>query len=115
MTNLIGKFSKNLDHITYASEKEKEKEFWNIKGIFKSRTNQLLKFDVRSMYKNEEGLIRIFSFYTKADKFAFAAFKQWIIIEAEELLDYLYSNEIKTIDIEEIHKELNFNWYVNYE
>lgn len=99
--------------MTYASEKQKEKEFWNVQGIFKSRTNQLLKFDVRSMVRYEEGLIRVFSFETQADKFAFEAENQWIIIDAEELLEYLYDNKLETIDIKEIHKKLNFNWYVN--
>jgi len=111
--NLIGRFSKHLDHMTYASEKQKEEEFWNVQGIFKSRTNQLLKFDVRSMVRYEEGLIRVFSFKTQADKFAFEAENQWIIIDAEELLEYLYNNKLETIDIKEIHKKLNFNWYVN--
>jgi hypothetical protein len=101
--------------MTYASEKQKKEEFWNVQGIFKSRTNQLLKFDVRSMIRHEEGLIRVFSFFTKADKFAFEAKKQWIIVDAEELLEYLNNNELEHIDMEEIFKELNFNWYVEHE
>lgn len=115
MIKLVERFSKHLDHMTYASEKQKEEEFWNVQGIFKSRTNQLLKFDVRSMVRNEEGLIRVFSFFTKADKFAFEAEKQWIIVDAQELLEYLDTHELKHIDMEEIFKELNFYWCVEHE
>ena len=43
-------FLKHLDQITYATDEQKKKEFWDVSGVLKDRSNENLKFDIRPMF-----------------------------------------------------------------
>ena len=105
LCNFINIFKNYLEDIEYPTEKEKN-ELWNISGILKNRLNQKLKFDTRPIQR--EGY-KIGSFKSKADKMVFYFDKKWIIIDVEELHQYIKKNNIKDIDIKELIKKLDWN------
>jgi len=105
LKNLNSLFEKHLDDIEYPSQKQKT-ELWNISGILKNRLNQKLKFDTRPIQK--EGF-KVGSFKSKADKMVFYLNKKWVIIDVEELHNYIKKNNMKDINIEELINSLDWN------
>ena len=103
---MLNEFKKYLEDITYASSNQQQKELWNISGVLKNRLNQKLKFDTRPIEK--EGF-KIGSFKSKADKIVFYLNKKWIIIDVQELHDYIKKNNMKDINIEELINNLEWN------
>jgi len=103
--NLNNIFKNYLEDIEYPSEKEKN-ELWNIAGILKNRLNQKLKFDTRPIVK--EGF-KSGSFKSKADKMVFYLNKKWVIVDVEELHQYIKENKVKDIHLEELIKKLDWN------
>ena len=39
--------SDHLDQVRYPSHQQKTQELWDVEGLLKDRSNQLLKFDLR--------------------------------------------------------------------
>lgn len=70
---------------------KEKKELWDVEGILKDRLNQKLKFDLRPLKDNA----KIGSFKTKADKMVFDMPKEYIVIDVEELQNYVKTNKIK--------------------
>ena len=56
-----------LEDYKLATDRQRKREFWNVEGIIKGRSNQSFKFDLRPIIKNAKGG----SFKTKADKMVF--------------------------------------------
>ena len=103
--SILNRFSKNLTAIKYP----KEKSTWNIGGIIKGQ-NAFYKFDTRPIQKIKDGEIGKYgSFNTKADKIVFEAKKQWIIVDVEELHNYLKENSLKVVKIEDLISKLDWN------
>jgi hypothetical protein len=96
------KFLNLLSHVTKASSKQKKKEFWDAEGVLH---NQLLKFDLRPLKNNTKGG----SFKTKADKIVFDIKDQFIIIDTEELHQYLKDNNTKVVNLEQLISKLEWN------
>ena len=98
-------FLKHLENIKHASKKEKEKEFWNIEGIIKNKSNQSFKFDLRPLKNN----IKIGSFKSKADKMVFDMKDQFIVVDTEELHQYLKENKLKEVHLQDLLSKLEWN------
>lgn len=109
-TNIVEKFSKNLINIEYPQKEEG----WNIKGTLKKNSNQNFKFDVRNMQKREDNLLQkeIFS-KTKAEKIVFETDKQWVILDAEELIKFILTTKKRIVHLNDLLNELSWNMYVN--
>ena len=100
-SNFINMLSKS----TLANKTEKEKELWDVKGILKNRYNQSFKFDLRPLKNN----VKKGSFKTKADKIVFNMRDQYIIVDVEELHEYLKVNSKKVVNLEELVSALEWN------
>jgi len=94
-----------LSDITYATLNQKQKELWDVEGILKNRLNQKLKFDLRPLKNN----IKIGSFKSKADKMVFELKNQYIIVDVEELHQYLKENDIKDVHLQSLILKLEWN------
>tara|TARA_R110002012_G_scaffold38747_1_gene107560 strand:+ start:50 stop:370 length:321 start_codon:yes stop_codon:yes gene_type:complete len=94
-----------LSDITYATLNQKQKELWDVEGILKNRLNQKLKFDLRPLKNN----IKIGSFKSKADKMVFDMKDQYIIVEVEELHQYLKENKLKEVHLQDLLSKLEWN------
>lgn len=96
------KFLERLTNVTKATSKQKKRELWDVEGIL---NNQLLKFDLRPLNNNTKGG----SFKTKADKMVFDVKNQFIIVDIEELHQYLKDNKSKILDLKQLVSSLEWN------
>lgn len=96
------KFLDKLKDIKYATPAQKKKELWDVEGIL---NNQPFKFDLRPLKKNAKGG----SFKTKADKIVYDMKNQYIIVDVEELHNYLKENSLKVVKIEDLISKLDWN------
>src|SRR5210317_145982 len=94
-----------LVDINYANNSQRKKELWDVEGILKNRLNQKLKFDLRPLKDN----VKIGSFKTKADKMVFDMPKEYIVIDVEELQNYIKTNKIKKVHLQKLIFELDWN------
>ena len=96
------KFFNLLSNITKATLKQKKRELWDVEGTL---NNQLLKFDLRPLKNN----VKRGSFKTKADKMVFDIEDKYIIVDVEELHQYLRENNVKNVQLEDLISELDWN------
>ena len=94
-----------LSDITYATLYQKQKELWDVEGILKNRLNQKFKFDLRPIKDNG----KVGSFRTKADKMVFDMKDQWVIIDVEELHQYIKENDLKEVHLQSLISKLEWN------
>ena len=94
-----------LTDIKHATPIQRKKELWDVEGILKNRLNQKLKFDLRPIKNNA----KIGSFKTKADKMVFDIKDQYIIVDVEELHQYVKENRLKDIDLQDLLSKLEWN------
>ncbi len=102
-------FVKNLTDTHYASKQQIAKELWHVEGVLKNRLNQSFKFDLRPIKNN----IKVGSFKTKADKIVFDIKDKWVIVDVQELHDYLKNNQIKDVKLQELVDKLDWNIVLN--
>lgn len=101
-------FLKHLTNIRYATKKEKETELWDIKGMLK-KSNQLLKFDIRPMSKFNNEVVKKISFKSKADKIVFKQNKNYILVDVEELNNYVKTHKLKKVYLDNVVEKLEWN------
>ncbi len=85
-----------------ATTNQKKKELWDVEGILH---NQKLKFDLRPLKNYAKGG----SFKTKADKIVYDVKDQFIIVDTEELHQYLKDNRSKVVHLWELISKLEWN------
>ena len=95
-------FVYRLKEIKYANTNQKAKELWDVEGVLH---NQKFKFDLRPLKNNAKGG----SFKTKADKIVYDIKDQYIIVDVEELHDYLKNNTLKVVQLEDLISKLEWN------
>lgn len=99
------KFKDKLENIEYPSKKES----WNIAGIIKGQ-NRFYKFDTKPIQKTKEGEIGKYgSFNTKANKMVFESESNWIIVDVEELHQYLKEKKLKKVYLQDLISKLDWN------
>jgi oligoribonuclease NrnB/cAMP/cGMP phosphodiesterase (DHH superfamily) len=96
------KFLNLLSNVTKATSKQKKQELWDVEGTL---NNQLLKFDLRPLKNN----VKRGSFKTKADKMVFDIKDKYIIVDVEELHQYLRENNAKDVQLEDLISKLEWN------
>jgi|TARA_Y100000015_G_C2343504_1_gene67120 hypothetical protein len=96
------KFLSLLSNIKYPTEKQRLKELWDVEGILR---NQKFKFDLRPLKNNAKAGTAA----TKADKMVFDIKDQWIIVDLEELHQYLKQNNLKKVYLNELISNLDWN------
>lgn len=101
---IIQKFAQYLTAIEYP----KEKSSWNIAGIIKGQ-NAYYKFDVRDMFQLSSGeWAQKSSTKNKADKMVFQLEKEWVLIDIEELHNYLKITKTRIVYLDELIKCLEW-------
>ena len=101
---------KNLNNIIWPTEQEVEKENWNVSGILKKYSNQQFKFDVRPMFNMPDGQLgKKGTTLSKADKIVYETIFNWVIVDAEELHNYIKNNKIIIIEFEDLLNKLDWN------
>jgi hypothetical protein len=99
------------DHLIdykWATEHE-VKQGWNVEGILKNRSNEILKFDLRPLKKYDQGIGKTGSTSSKADKMVFEAIDKWIIIDMKEVKRHVLKTKSSLVNLEFILKNLDWN------
>lgn len=108
------KFSKNLKDVFWPTEDQIKNEMWNVGGILKKQSNQIFKFDVRNMSQLENNLLGKYgNTQSKADKFVFETVNKWIILDLEELHNYINNNKLHVVHLNNLINDLNWNMYID--
>lgn len=94
-----------LSEIKYASQKQKDIELWDVEGILRGKSNQSFKFDTRPFKKN----VKAGTFETKADKIVFEENNQFIIVDVEELHNFLKNDKKDVVQLKELILKLEWN------
>jgi len=95
-------FEHKLKETKKATNTQKKKELWDVEGILH---NQTFKFDLRPIKNNG----KVGSFKTKADKMVFDMKDEWVIVDIEELHQYLKENNVKEVDLQSLISKLDWN------
>ena len=105
---IIENFSKYLT----ATEYPKLKTSWNIAGIIKDK-NAFYRFDVRDMFNLPDGTPaqkgRIDS---KADKMVLEMEDKWVILDLEELHQYIKKNKLKKVYVNDLISKLEWTIFL---
>jgi len=106
--SIIDRFSKHLTAIEYP----KEKTSWNIAGILKDR-NAYYKYDVRDMFILPDGTpAQKGSINTKADKMVLEMEDKWVILDLEELHQYIKKNKLKKVYVNDLISKLEWTIFI---
>jgi hypothetical protein len=103
-------FSEYLEDVILPTEEQKQKEFWDISGVLKGRSNEHLKFDIRPMFNYiKGGLAKKGNMFSKADKMVFEEKNSWIMVDVKELIQYIKNNKINIVQLEDLINKLEWN------
>lgn len=102
---MYNKFQRNLSQVNIATPIQRKKECWDIEGIIKDKSNQLLKFDLRPLKNNTKNG----SFKTKADKMVFDINDEYIVVDVEELHQHLNNKQKKVVYLNDLILDLDWN------
>lgn len=100
---ILNRFKQYLINIEYPTESKG----WNISGILKKRSNEHLRYDVRSMSEINEMIAKQMSMASEADKLVFETKHYWLIIDNKELKEYVIDNKLKIVYLDDIILNLN--------
>ncbi len=105
---ILERFERYLTNV----ERPTKQSSWNIAGILKDK-NAFFKFDVRDLTKasNNRGFKKG-SLKSKADKMVFEFKDQWVILDMEELNEYVKNSESKDFELGEIIPKLDWNMLI---
>ena len=104
MSSIIERFSKHLSLIEYPNKKTS----WSIAGIIKNK-NAFYKFDVRTMKQEGEKIFQNGYLKTEAEKMVLEFLDQWVILDTKELNNYITTNKLKEINLEDLLSKLEWN------
>jgi len=104
----INNFSKYLTTIEYP----KEKTSWNIAGIIKGQ-NAFYKFDVRDMFELSDGTpAQKGRLDSKADKMVLEMDDKWVILDLEELHQYIKKNKLTKVYVNDLISKLEWTIFL---
>ena len=105
---IVDRFSKYLTAIEYP----KEKTSWNIAGMIKG-SNAFYRFDVREMFKMSNGRpAQSGRLDTKAQKMVLEDEKQWLILDLEELHEYIRREKKTKVYINDLIDDLEWTIFL---
>ena len=105
---IVKKFAKYLTGIEYP----KEKTSWNIAGMIKGK-NAYYRFDVREMFEMPDGtLAQKGRLDTKAQKMVIEGEKNWMIIDLDELHEYIRREKKKKVYINYLIDDLEWTIFL---
>ena len=105
---IVERFAKKLTAIEYP----KEKTSWNIAGIIKGQ-NAFYKFDVREMFElPEEGLAQSGRLDSQAQKMVLEGDKQWLILDLEELHEYIRREKKMKVYVNDLISDLEWTIFL---
>jgi len=105
-------FANKLMSISYATVDQQKNELWDIAGILKNRLNIKYKFDTRPITKQGDSFGKTGNTKSKADKMVFKIKENYMIVDVEELHSYIKKNNIKTVYLNDLIDQLEWNIFI---
>ena len=85
-------------------------QYWQVEGIIKGRSNEQLKFDIRYLKDfPEDKKGKLVNSKSPADKVLFENEKEWILIDAQGLIDYMKKLKLKEVKLQDLVSKLEWN------
>ena len=108
MSDILNRFSKHLTGIEYP----KEKTSWNVAGMIKGN-NAFYRFDVREMFEMPNGTpAQSGRLDTKAQKMVLEGEKEWLILDLEELHEYIRREKKTEVYINDLISDLEWTIFL---
>ena len=105
---ILDRFSNYLTSIEYP----KQKTSWNIAGVIKGQ-NAFYRFDVRDMFNLPDGTpAQKGKLDSKADKMVLEMDDKWVILDLEELHQYIKKNKLKKVYINDLLSKLEWSIFL---
>jgi hypothetical protein len=104
---IVEKFSRYLSQVEYP----KEKTSWNIAGIIKGQ-NAFYKFDVRDMFMVNGESAQKGRLDSKADKMVLEMDDKWVILDLEELHQYIKKNKVTKVYVNDLISKLEWTIFL---
>jgi hypothetical protein len=105
---ILERFSKHLSGIEYP----KEKTSWNIAGMLKGK-NAFYRFDVREMFNMPNGIpAQSGRLDSQAQKMVIEGEKEWLILDLEELHEYIRREKKKELYINDLISDLEWTIFL---
>jgi len=105
---ILEKFAEYLTGIEYP----KEKTSWNIAGMIKGK-NAFYRFDVRNMFELPDGTpAQKGRLDTQAEKMVLEGEKEWMIIDLEELHQYIRREKKKNVYVNDLISDLEWTIFL---
>ena len=105
---ILDRFSKHLESIEYPESKSS----WNIAGIIKGQ-NAFYKFDVRDMFALPDGApAQKGRLDSKADKMVLEMNDKWVILDLEELHQYIKKNKVTKVYVNDLISKLEWTIFL---
>ena len=93
-------------------EYPKQKTSWNLAGIIKGK-NAFYKFDVREMFEMPNGTsAQSGRLDSKAQKLVLEGEKEWIILDLEELHEYICRENKKNVYVNDLISDLEWTIFL---
>jgi hypothetical protein len=106
MSDLIKKFSLLLKDIKYPNKEEG----WDIEGVLYQQTNKPYKFDLSPMQKFKDNSVgKIGKFDSKAEKIVFNFTDKWVILDTDEIHQYIKKCKTKSFILEDLISKTDWN------
>ena len=106
--SIVKRFSKYLTAVEYP----KEKTSWNIAGMVKD-SNAFYRFDVREMFEMPNGTpAQSGRLDTKAQKMVLEGEKEWLILDLEELHEYIRREKKTKVYINDLISDLEWTIFL---
>ena len=106
--SIVKKFSKYLTAIEYP----KNETTWNISGISKGK-NAFYRFDVREMFEMPDGTpAQSGRLNTRAEKMVIEREKDWIILDLEELHEYIRRENKTEVYVNDLISDLEWTIFM---
>ena len=106
--SIVKRFSNYLTAIEYP----KEKTSWNIAGMIKG-SNAFYRFDVREMFEMPDGTpAQSGRLNTRAEKMVIEREKDWIILDLEELHEYIRRENKTEVYVNDLISDLEWTIFM---
>ena len=101
---------KDFTKLLKSKKYPKGKSSWHVEGILHKKTNKSYKFDLSPIQKFDDGSEgKVGFFNTKAEKMVFDFKKQWVILDIEELHEYIKDKSLKNLLMKDLLDNLTWN------
>ncbi len=109
MSNIVKRFSNYLTGISYPEEETS----WNIAGMIKG-SNAFYRFDVREMLKMPNGKpAQSGRLDSRAQKMVLEGEKEWLILDLEELHEYIRREKKTEVYINDLISDLEWTIFLS--